>query len=127
MKLIIAGGRNVANAASVIKTYMDGEPEVKISDIKEIVSGTARGADVGGELWATDENIVITSFPAEWNKYGRSAGHIRNKQMAEYADALLLIWDGQSRGSANMKANMEKLGKPVYEVIVGLKNVAEKC
>jgi hypothetical protein len=38
--------------------------------------------------------------------------------MAEYADALLLIWNGESRGSANMKENMVKLGKPVYEVIL---------
>jgi hypothetical protein len=38
--------------------------------------------------------------------------------MAEYADALILVWDGKSRGSASMKREMEKLGKPIYEVIV---------
>jgi hypothetical protein len=38
--------------------------------------------------------------------------------MADYADALLLIWDGESKGSANMKKNMEKQNKKVYEVIL---------
>jgi len=57
-------------------------------------------------------------FPADWDTHGRAAGPIRNKQMAEYGDALLLIWDGESRGSANMKSNMKKLGKPVYEIII---------
>jgi hypothetical protein len=44
----------------------------------------------------------VKSFPADWRLYGRSAGMIRNRQMANYADALLAIWDGRSPGTANM-------------------------
>lgn len=68
-------------------------------------------------------NLKLTKFPADWEKFGKVAGHIRNKQMAEEGDALLLIWDGESKGSANMKDNMIKLGKPVYEVILKTHNV----
>lgn len=62
-------------------------------------------------------------FPADWKAHGKAAGPIRNKQMAEYADALLLIWDGESKGSASMKNEMLKLNKPVYEVIIKRTNV----
>ena len=90
--------------------------------ITEVVCGEARGVDKSGRLFAEDHGINVKSFPADWN-LGKGAGHIRNKQMADYADALLLIWDGESRGSANMKATMLKLNKPVYEVIIRNKDV----
>lgn len=66
------------------------------------------------------------TFKADWNTYGKTAGPKRNAQMAEYGDALLVIWDGKSRGSANMKSEMLKLGKPVYEVIIKQYNVKDK-
>jgi uncharacterized phage-like protein YoqJ len=104
--------------------------------ITEVVSGTANGVDKAGEAWAASQlrqeypvqNFAptITRFPADWDKYGKAAGHIRNKQMAEYADALLLIWDGDSRGSRNMKETMIALGKPVYEVILYTYNLENK-
>mgnify|MGYP001564359745 CR=1 FL=1 len=62
--------------------------------------------------------LNIKRFPADWDHFGKSAGHRRNAQMAEYADALLLIWDGESKGSDGMKALMIKANKPVYEAIV---------
>ena len=85
-------------------------------EVTEVVSGTARGVDTCGERWAIENNIPIAPFPADWDQYKKAAGHIRNKQMAEYADALLIIWNGESRGSKNMKETMIKLGKPYYEV-----------
>lgn len=90
----------------------------------------AKGIDLAGKEWANEDwkqdyptcddqgPIFVKEFPADWDKFGKGAGPIRNKQMADYADALLLIWDGESRGSANMKSQMEKLGKPIYEVIL---------
>lgn len=68
----------------------------------EIVSGTASGADRLGEEYAKRKNYQIVYFPADWDKHGKSAGYIRNKQMAEYADALIAFWDGQSKGTQNM-------------------------
>lgn len=66
--------------------------------ITEVVSGVAHGVDKLGERWAQAHKIPVKQFPAQWNKYGNAAGPIRNREMAEYADALIAVWDGQSRG-----------------------------
>jgi len=120
MKLIIAGSRNFDHKVvddDLIENLLRG---FKIqSQISEVVSGNCQGIDSAGELWAANwQDIPIKDFPADWDKHGKSAGPKRNKQMAEYGDALLLIWDGRSKGSFNMKSEMMKLGKPVYEVIL---------
>ena len=115
MKLIIAGSRTLNPNTAIINSLLG---MFKLYTITEVISGTARGVDRSGETFAHLCNTEIKRFPANWDEHGKGAGYIRNKQMADYADALLLIWDGESKGSANMKQNMEKLGKPVYEVIL---------
>lgn len=118
MKLIIAGSRTINLSIGDFDEYFYRFDLSVDPDNMEIVSGCAKGVDSSGEYYAKECSLPIHKFPADWDKYGKGAGHIRNKQMAEYADALLLIWDGESRGSANMKATMLKLNKPVYEVII---------
>lgn len=88
------------------------------NDTLEIVSGAARGADQLGETFAISRNIPIRKFPADWENFGRSAGFVRNREMAEYADALLLLWDGKSRGSQNMLLEAAKRGLRLYVYIV---------
>ena len=115
MKLIIAGSRTINLGANAIDIFLR---HFKLSP-KEIVSGGALGVDKSGEEFSKLVSYVnLVKFPADWNTHGKSAGPIRNRQMADYSDSLLLIWDGQSRGSKNMKREMEKLGKPIYEVIL---------
>ena len=82
------------------------------------MSGAAKGVDVAGEIWAEKRGTPIKVFEADWKTYGGRAGPIRNAKMAVYASALLLIWDGKSIGSADMKRQMQALGKPVYEIIL---------
>lgn len=118
MKLIIAGSRTISLSIGDFDEYFHRFDLSVNPEDTEIVSGTAKGVDKSGEYYAKECSLPIHRFPADWDKYGKGAGHIRNKQMADYADALLLIWDGESKGSANMKANMEKLKKPVYEIII---------
>lgn len=118
MKLIIAGSRTIDLSIGDFDEYfyrfnLSVDPEDT-----EIISGTAKGVDIAGERYAKERSLPVHRFPADWGKYGKGAGHIRNKQMAEYADALLLIWDGKSKGSYNMKMTMLKLNKPVYEVVI---------
>ena len=110
MKVIIAGGRNITDFNLL-------EQVIKKSDfdITEVVSGGASGIDSLGETWAISNNIFVRRFPADWDKYGKSAGPIRNRQMAEYANALILIWDGKSRGSASML----RLAKEAKLIIYG--------
>jgi hypothetical protein len=116
MKLIIAGSRSLVLNDMII--YQQLKFFNIYEKLTEVISGNAIGIDKSGERFATIYEIDLKRFPADWNTHGTAAGPIRNKQMAEYADALLLIWDGESRGSKNMKENMLKLDKPVYEVIL---------
>jgi len=71
-------------------------------DQLEIVSGHARGADRLGELFADTNRVPIKLFPAEWDKYGKSAGMKRNLQMAQYCTDAIGFWDGKSKGTAAM-------------------------
>jgi hypothetical protein len=99
MKVIIAGGRNF-NDYEKLCQFCD-KALSKQTEV-EIVSGTANGADKLGEKYANDNGHPIKQFPADWDKYGKSAGYKRNAQMADYADALIAFWDGKSRGTKHM-------------------------
>lgn len=116
MKLIIAGTRTIHPSSAFIRSAIIDL--YKLDNVEEIVSGGASGVDLAGEEYAWEYNKELTITPAKWDEHGKAAGPIRNAEMAEYADALLLIWDGKSKGSANMKQQMEKRLKPVYEIIV---------
>jgi hypothetical protein len=115
MILIIAGSRDYNLDLSTIQNFIDILIPVD-QDIDEIVSGRCKGVDKSGENYAEFQNIPLKKFTADWDAHGNAAGPIRNREMAKYADALLLIWNGKSKGSSNMKNEMLKLGKPVYEV-----------
>ena len=67
-----------------------------------IISGTARGADQLGELFAAKHGYPVERFPADWSKYGPRAGYVRNETMAKAADCLIAFWDGKSRGTSHM-------------------------
>lgn len=110
-KLIIAGGRDYDD-------YDRAHAEVKhIADTLNqpltIISGAAQGADTIGLQIAKAEGYETLKYPADWKAHGKAAGPIRNAEMARIADALLAFWDGESKGTANMIATMEDLGKPI--------------
>lgn len=114
MKTIIAGSRNIAEYTTV-EAGIDQLPLI----ITEVVSGTARGVDRLGEQWAEKNNIPVKKFPANWDKYGKRAGYLRNAEMAEYADALVAFWDGESKGTEHMINLAKKAGLVVRVVMVG--------
>jgi hypothetical protein len=91
--------------------------------VDNVVSGTARGVDRFGEYWARKKDIEITQFPADWGSHGKRAGYLRNKKMAEYADSLVLIWDGKSAGSKMMKLAAEEKGLIIYEHIYNIDHI----
>lgn len=117
MKVIIAGSRHMSlDDFHLIQKAVDYSEW----EITEVVCGMAKGADLMGADWALRNQIPVKEFPADWTKYKKAAGPIRNKQMADYADALIVfIWDG-SRGSQNMLDTMKKLGKPTVAVFNGV-------
>ena len=99
MKVIIAGGRDFDKGFELVKAVDNFRDE---NNITEVVCGMAKGADMMGLSYAKYNEIPVKRFPANWNKYGKSAGYIRNKEMAEYADALIAFWDGKSPGTKMM-------------------------
>jgi hypothetical protein len=110
MRIIIAGSRNVT------------EHEVRnaigkcswIGFASAIVSGGARGADKYGENWAEEQSINVYRYLADWEKYGKRAGPLRNKLMSENAEGLIAIWDGKSRGTCNMIELAKENGLRVF-------------
>lgn len=84
-------------------------------DTKEmiILSGGAKGADTLAEQYAKENNITFKLMPANWKKYGKVAGFIRNKEMAEIADRAIVFWDGKSKGTKHTIAQMVEKKKPV--------------
>ena len=101
LKLIIAGSREF-NDYILLKRELENFLEGTDNNDVEIVSGTARGADALGEKFALETGINVKRFPANWNLYGKRAGYIRNREMAEYANACIVFWDGKSRGTKHM-------------------------
>ena len=109
MKVIIAGSRNINDYSLVVQSI-----ERSGYDITEVVSGCATGVDRLGEQWAMMNNIPVKEMPADWNRHGKSAGPYRNRAMSIYADAAVIIWDGESRGTRNMIENMIRRKKPYH-------------
>lgn len=109
MKTIIAGSRSVDSLDLVAAAV-----ESSTLDVSEVVSGTAKGVDQLGETWATQNSIPIRRFKPDWKRFGRAAGLRRNEEMAAYADALIAVWDGKSRGTKHMIAAAEKQNLNVF-------------
>lgn len=113
MRTILAGSRSCED-------LHDMEDAIAFSkiNITHVLNGRAKGADHLGVLWARNNNIPITEFLADWERYGRGAGFKRNAQMAANADALIALWDGKSHGTKHMIdiATAMKLRVFVYEV-----------
>ena len=110
IKVIVAGGRDFEDYELLSQKCNDlliNQPNV------EIVSGVAKGADTLGAKWAKENHHDLKEFPAQWNKYGKSAGYRRNYEMSQYADALIAFWDGTSRGTSHMIQSMRAKGLKV--------------
>lgn len=111
MRTIIAGSRTV-ESFDLVRAAVEACPWA--SEITEVVSGCADGVDTLGEQWAKRKMIPIKRFPADWRRFGRAAGPKRNEQMAAYADALIAVWDGASRGTQDMIERARHYGLRVY-------------
>ena len=105
-RLIIAGPRDFQDREFVYKIVEETvsnickENSISSSEI-EIVEGGARGVDSYAKEYALNNDIHYSEFKADWTAYGKSAGPIRNQQMARYGDILLAFANG-SRGTASM-------------------------
>jgi 3-keto-L-gulonate-6-phosphate decarboxylase len=111
MKTIIAGSRGCDHFGILCTAIVESDFG---NEITEIVSGGARGVDKLGERFARQFDIPLKVFLADWKKHDKAAGMIRNREMAEYADALIAIWDCKSYGTKNMIEEAQKRNLKVY-------------
>ncbi|UUV45994.1 DUF2493 family protein [Bacillus phage vB_BanS-Thrax1] len=109
MKVVIAGGRDFNHYILLKAKLLHYFRNYNLGDI-EIVSGGARGADSLGERFAKEHGCKIVRFLPDWELFGKSAGYIRNAEMAKYADACVCFWDGKSKGTKHMINLAEKEG-----------------
>lgn len=104
MKVAVIGSRNLT--VEDLGKYL---PE----GTSEIVSGGAKGVDTCAREYACANELKLTEFLPEYNRYGRGAPHKRNLQIIDYADCVLAFWDGQSRGTKFVIEHCRAQGKPV--------------
>ena len=106
MKVAVIGSRSLHIPIPILATYIP-------SQVSEIVSGGARGIDTCARSFAETNDIKLTEFLPEYDKYGRSAPLKRNIQIIDYADEVVAIWDGKSRGTAFVIHECRKRDKKV--------------
>lgn len=117
MRLIIAGSRDFNNKEKVMEII---EYTITQQGLKPLVvlCGCAKGVDTIGAEWAFSKGIEIEYFPAKWKEKGKVAGILRNREMANAADTLLVIRKQDSKGSSNMKEEALKRGLEVHDFII---------
>ena len=114
--LAVSGSRHFENY-ELFKIYMREKILNKYGRPKLIIAGDCRGADSLTRRWAEENGIPFTQYVAEWDKYGRSAGPIRNGQLVEDCDILFAILSRESRGTLDALKKAEKFpAKPVVKV-----------
>lgn len=119
IRVIVAGSRGFTDQM----TAFDELDKLFEGKVVEVVSGRAAGADLLGELWAGARRQALKCFPAKWDVHGKSAGYIRNVEMANYAaetegGMLVAFWNGQSRGTKHMIQAAQQRGLKVIVISV---------
>lgn len=110
MKVIIAGGRDFEGLYEHFAWLTN---HLKEMGATEVVCGMARGADMFGYHAAQMLHLPVKEFPADWNKFGKSAGYKRNVEMADYADAVILFPGG--KGTMHMRNIAAAKGLEIIE------------
>ena len=101
-RLVVAGSRNFNDYGLLCTTLDEVVGELKSEYNITIVSGTANGADRLGEKYAEKHGLKIERHPANWGRYGRGAGPIRNAEMVKESDGVIVFWNGESSGAKNI-------------------------
>jgi len=114
MKVIVAGGRDFIPTRQHYELLKD---VLMTLNTTEEVCGGARGADEFGQEVAEHLAIPVKMFPADWDRYGKSAGYKRNEEMAQYADACVLFPGG--KGTEHMRNLALKKGMKIIDYTLG--------
>lgn len=109
MKVLICGSRNI-NDPAVVSQAVSQSGTIPT----HIISGGARGVDKLAADYAASQDIEFTEYPADWERYGKRAGFIRNYAMVGNADAVIAVWDGTSPGTKHSIDLARSCGKRVF-------------
>ena len=112
-RVVIAGSRDYNNYNEAKKFIDFCLLNIRRGNEIVIVSGGCRGADAIGKRYAKENGFKIEKYPADWVKYGKSAGPLRNEQMAKISDYVICFWDTKSQGTKSMIEYAQRYGKPV--------------
>lgn len=112
-RVIIAGVRNFSDY-ELLKEKCDEFLQVLTDKVIIVLSGHASGTYSLGERYAQEKGYKIESYPADWKRYGKDAGNIRNGQMINAADALIAFWDGKSKAAKNVIDFARQKGLQVF-------------
>lgn len=115
MRTIIAGSRSIDDYQALCKAVQESGFE-----ISQVLSGAATGVDILGERYAREHGLPVLRFPADWKRYGRAAGPIRNRLMAQQAEALIVVMLPNSPGSKNMIQIAHQAGLKVHVKVITL-------
>lgn len=115
IKLMVCGGRDFSNKElcfSSIQKFIE-EENLDYSQIIILEGECPTGADSFAKEFANLHNILLEKYPADWKKYGKAAGPIRNKEMVTNCDYCLAFWNYESKGTKSSIDYCKKLNKKV--------------
>lgn len=113
MKVLVCGGREYTDARKLY-SVLDGLHAKH--NITLIINGGAHGADYLGRLWARERKVPCSTYPADWDRHGRSAGPVRNQRMLDEAVPDLVVAFPGGSGTANMIQKAEAAGVEVRRI-----------
>jgi hypothetical protein len=111
LRILVCGGRDYDNVDKVYEV-LDEFPTEELL----IIHGGARGADSLAGVWAFERGVQVTRYPADWEKYGKRAGYVRNQQMLDEGKPDLVIAFPGGRGTAMMIDIAEKAAVNVLKI-----------
>lgn len=114
MKIAIVGSRTFEDYDAMCSFVEEKLADMGCSTIEAVVSGGARGADILAERYAQKRGLQMIVFPAEWKKYGRRAGFIRNVDIIRACDVCFAFWNGESRGTQHDIELCEQMNKQCF-------------
>jgi hypothetical protein len=116
ISLVIYGSRTATPSILDITAAVQSLGIASHLDIGEVLCGGAKGADDCGRRWANQLMVPVIHMPADWDRYGKRAGYVRNRQMAERATHGVGWWHRESGGTSHMTTCLVALGKRVAVV-----------
>jgi hypothetical protein len=101
--VIISGSRGFTNYR-FIEQKLDKILSLIPKNIKiKIITGECKNSpDMCGKRYAQEKGYEYEGYPADWEKYGKVAGHIRNVEMGQIGTHLVAFWNGKSPGTEDM-------------------------